>query len=963
MIFLNSVVSDIIERFSDNMDNIKVIFPIKRTQIFFEKEFQKFKNYKNSLPEGIVFDEWVSQESHIARFGKIPLMFKLFDAYNKIPQPMDARLPFERFYDWGGMILNDFNTIDEYLINPKELFSNLEKHAKIEKDDEHKELFKKYLSFWEILEALYENLTEMLNTSRGSYSGWIKREFLNIIKNSINSKYTYIFVGFSKLTPVEEAIINIFIKRGQGKIYWNLDSYYIENETQESGDFIRKYMNRNGKNISFIYDSFKKPKDIEIYSLSSKTSEAKFVSEVLTKLKNESDFFYESTSIILGDESLLPALLNSIPYEDKNNEDNNSKKRDRVNIALSYPFEETPLYSFIDLIIQLHEHPFQTNYDGFYYYKDVINILTHPYFQLLIKNSEDSSGKNFDLYKKMVLENQTHLTYQELLKSIDIEFRDVVSTVFFSWSDVKEMLNHLERLISLLKVVFISNKEEFKLHLEYLFHFNQILQQFYYALEYTVAKIRVRTFWNIFHEMLKETFLPFGSKSSEKYSDSDFTDGVQFMNFNQFEGLDFKNVVILSANERVIPKSRKNSTFLMYETRKYFGLPTYEDDDAHDAYKFYSLIQHAEKVYILYHTDDKSEKSRFIEQLLSEDISKISQINEPITVSFNTKLTKLNPISSIDKNYFVMSELKGKNFSPTSLNVYLECQLKFYYHYILGIKPPKKIEDSPDRALVGTIIHNFLHDFYKKNLNISSGNIFKSSFEDFYSKIEAKIGTKIEEIYKSVGKIRDISRGKNRTNLFAIKKMISSFFKIEYERESFKVLEVEKRLVLELAIDENFIQLKGFIDRLDQTIDGETIIDYKTTTKKTIRKGIIGDKSGVDLDNWHIYPSYMESEHFQLLFYGYLYHKLTGKKDFKTGIYFLAQPERGFETLRITSKLKKEIEREHFIFTKENLEKIESMITNILNSIFDKNTPFIEATDKKACQYCDYFIFCGRKKE
>ncbi|MBN2693676.1 PD-(D/E)XK nuclease family protein [bacterium] len=948
MKFLNSVVKDIIDKFSNNIDNLKVIFPIKRTKIFFDREFKNFKNYTGIIPDGEIFDEWVSKETKIATFGKVPLMFKLFDTYNEIEQPIENKLPFESFYDWGGMILNDFNMIDHYLVDYKELFSNLDKHAKIEKDDNQKELFHKYLSFWEILESLYERFDLTLSEYKGGYSGWIKKRFLNQLKEQNDIKYHYIFVGFSQLTPVEEELINILKKRGKATIYWNLDSYYIDNENQEAGVFFRDYMERNGKNISFIYNSLEKRKNINIYALSSKTAESKFTSEVLINLKNtlDEDSFYHDTAIILGDESTLPSLLNSIPDSIKN-----------MNIALNYPFEETPLYSFIDLIIQLHEHPSQTDYEGFYYYKDVLNILTHPYFKLLTIDCERKTGKSFELYRKMIAENQTHLTFVELLNSVDVEFKNIVSAVFSNWFEVKNMLENLFKLISIFRDIFISNKKEFNLHLEYLFHFNQILQQFNYAIAYTEAKIRIRTFWNIFHEILRETYLAFTTTDyhyNDLENESRITDSLQFLNFNQFEGLDFSNLIILSANERVIPKSRKNSSFILYDTRKYFKLPTFENDDAHDAYKFYSLIQHAENISILYHTDEKNERSRFIEQLLSEDIAKISKIEEPITVSFNTELTKVNPIKEIQKNDFIFDRLKNLVFSASSLNTYLDCELKFYYETVLAIKQTEKITDSPDRASIGTIIHNILQDFYKNSLNILSSDLLKSSNKNLFKNFESNI----ENTYKKIGKIKDIFRGKNRTNLFAIKKMLDKVFEIERDRDSFKVLEVEKRVVFDLNLESNFIiKLKGFIDRVDQLSNGKIIIiDYKTTTKKP-RQSLI--PKGLDFDNWYLYPSVLEKEHFQLLLYGYLYYKNTGKKDFETAIYYISRPEdRGFSFIKSTQS------GPNFVFTQDNLDKIESMITNLLNSIFDKNRGFTMLNKKKdACQNCDYFSFCGRRKE
>lgn len=57
--------------------------------------------------------------------------------------------------------------------------------------------------------------------------------------------------------------------------------------------------------------------------------------------------------------------------------------------------------------------------------------------------------------------------------------------------------------------------------------------------------------------------------------------------------LDFKNLIILSANEGILPKGGHASSFIPYNLRLGFGLPTPEHMDALFAYYFYRLLQRA----------------------------------------------------------------------------------------------------------------------------------------------------------------------------------------------------------------------------------------------------------------------------------------------------------------------------------------------------------------------------------
>ncbi len=905
--FLKEVLLELHDK-AENISELIFLVPSKRAGLFLKKELLEiYPNQTLFAPVILSIEEFITQISGLQQVDNVQTLFEFYETYLNT-NPHLEKEDFETFSNWAQTLIYDFNEIDRYCIDHKPFFAYLSgiqdlNHWYLQK--EKTDLVKNYITFWESLLEYYTNFKNRLLSKKIGYQGLLYRKAAEDIQSYIKTeKRKHILVGFNALNNAEQLIFQSLLEAGIGVAFWDADQFFIDNPYHEASLFLRTYKNKweyyKTKPFQWIKDNFSEQKNIKLIGVPKNIGQAKFIGKILTSIPKEE---MQKTALVLADETLLQPILNSLP-----------NTVESLNITMGLPLQEVPLSSFFELLFSLHKNPSPKGL----YYKSVLEILNSlPAHRLLGFTSTQ-------LITSISRENSVFLTLEKLQEHTTEKEKEVLRLVFETWKNTTTALDSCSKIIRLLKQSL--DKEENALELEYVYHFHVVFNKLF-ALHNTYQYLNnLATLHRLYKDILMTETLDF---SGEPFS------GLQLMGMLESRCLDFETVIISSVNEGVLPAGKSINSFIPYDLKRAYDLPTYKEKDAIYTYHFYRLIQRAKNVYLIYNTENEGvgggEKSRFLLQL---DIDKRpNHILEKYTVS--TEVPRLrNKLLQINKNEDVLSKLKElglHGLSPSALTTYIRNPIDFYYKYILGIKETDKVEETIAANTLGTVIHNALETFYKP-----LENTFLTI--DVIKKMSSQIDSEIRYQFKKEYSTLDITQGKNLLIFEVAKRYVQNFLKSEEKLVSsgaqLKILAIESNLKTQIQIPElDFpIHIKGKVDRIDE-LNGELrVVDYKT--------GKVSRSDVVIMDWDLITEDYKYSKVIQVLAYAYMqYNENRSSASLRAGIISFKNLKEGFlqfgtkESIR--GKAKHEITNEVF---DEYLLQLKKLILEIYNI----ETPFIE---------------------
>ncbi len=764
-----------------------------------------------------------------------------------------------------------------------------------------------------------------------AYDGMAYRKlYEEIKKGSLPLEWNkIIFAGFNLLTKSEEGIINELLKKNKAEIYWDADEYFINDSKQEAGEFLRKnFKNLKITSPKWIENNLSKEKKlIKIIGAPLLAGQAKALGSELKKFLSDNNTSLENTAIVLPDENLLIPALNSLPAE-----------IDSLNVTMGFPLKSSTLYNLFQILKKLQKNKKTSKNSVVFYHKDVIQILLHPYVKFnnpsYIYDTVNDIKKNNIIYvSNNRLENEDR-THPEIL---DILFRDV--------STAEEIQNYLFEIIGYIsKELEGSGTAYSKFELEFFYTFYEQINRLKNIINSYSGELNGETYWRLLDEVLRSSRIPLTGEPLK---------GVQVMGLLETRALDFKNVFILSMNEGIIPGGVVQNSFIPYSIRKAFKLPTYEDEDALPAYYLYRLLAGAENAHLFYNTEvdvfASGEISRFILQI-EDELAKNKNINCTHTV-ISTEIEKpFRKEISVSKTPEIIEKLKSSSFSPSDLNNYISCKLKFYLKKITRLDEEEEIEEFFGPATFGSILHNIAEIMYKpyegqiitkeiiiairKNLNDNYDAILKQAFEKINS---------LKELDTDL-------QGKNLLLKNIIQILVNKILDIDLANLPFKILNLEMKIEDKLNIplngDSVQVGLRGRIDRVEEKDDIPTIIDYKTGIFKTKNDADSGTDEYFDLIITD--PDY--KEYFQAFFYAYSYFKSNGKKKIKIAIYPVKKINDGLAYLTEEP------------VTEENIAGFEKKLFKLFEEIFNPEIPFSQTDEVKRCRFCPYKSICYREQ-
>jgi hypothetical protein len=802
--FLQTVLSEL-KKNKTNLSDCIFILPNKRAGLFLKEAIADHIDNNIFSPEILSIDDFITSISGLSSISNTELLFEFYSVY-KIHTKQQEQNEFEEFIKWARILINDFDDIDRELCDSEAVFNYLQAINDINHwslDEDKTSIINNYISFWKEIKVYYAAFSgHLLKKSKG-YQGLIYKEAINNLESYIasNDDKLHIFLGFNALYKSESIIIQGLLQSKKAEIFWDIDKGSINSEYNSSGHYINQYIKSwpyyKTNSVNIISNNYLNKKQISVVGTAKNIGQAKYIGEIIEKIKTTSPAALNDTAIVLGDENLLTPLLNSMP-----------NKIDGLNITMGLPIRFSSTASLFDNLLKLHGE----NKNSFYY-KNLISILSHELIAPLLDNHDG------DLCKIINTNNIVYANLNTLVKISETN-KELLEVLFENWTDTNTAIDRCIEIIYTIKNHFDDKGSEKKITFEYLYHFNKLFNKLKLLQKQYSHINTVKTLHILFRDTIKNENIPFSGEPLK---------GLQIMGILESRVLDFETVIISSLNEGVLPVGNSSNTFIPFDVRLQHKLPIYKDKDAIYSYHFYRLLQRAKHIYLLYNTEadviNGGEISRFIRQLEIEKIHEVDhKILVPKTPIIKKKLLEIKKSANIlDK----LNELTKKGFTASMLSSYIRNPITFYYQKILGLKDDNQMEETIAYNTIGSVIHDTLEELYKacENKLLTDRDI------NGMLKIKDKI---VDKNFQKIFNLGNLNKGKNLIIVETTKRYIENFLKKEMkdikEGNEIKILAVEKKFDTEVDLSEELknIKIRGKIDRIDSVNGVTRVIDYKT---------------------------------------------------------------------------------------------------------------------------------------
>ena len=915
--FLQKIATVILNEYSDTLSDTIIILPNRRAKVFLMEALKQQSQKTILAPEIISIEDFVQNISGIRSIDSVELLFEFYTIYIEITETDPES--FETFANWAKTLLQDFNEIDRYLLEPDKVLKYLENIKEIEHwavdIDKRTELIENYLIFWKKLPKYYHSLYHYLLQKGIGYQGLIYREAVNNLNHfseSVKEK-NFVFAGFNALNQAEEKIVQHLLAIDKAKIYWDIDETFLNDTFHDTGLFQRRFKSMwpyyKINPYEWIAADYQQEKNIQVIGTPKSIGQAKIVGDIIEKHSNTHNGQLQNVAVVLGEESLLLPILYSLP--------NNV---DALNITMGFSSKNNPAQLLMAKLFKMHTNALSRNATSYVlYYKDVLDILTHPLIEPFVNASQ--------LVNRINQNNYTFILQKRILELQENQ-NELFQLLFQKWdTNSVQVLENLSQILLIIKSNLcrdndLENSEE-KITNAFVYSIFKVINQLisYFSSHQNIDSID--TLYAIYKQVIDVAEVSFEGEP---------LNGLQIMGVLESRVLDFETVIITSVNEGKFPAGKSMNSFIPYDVKRELGLPTYKEKDAIYTYHFYHLLQRAKNVYLLYNSDseglDAGEKSRFITQL---EVEKQPKHNLTFQ-TYNADVPEIahQPIV-VPKSESVLVRLKEiaeKGFSPSSLTTYIRNPIQFYFQRILRISETDEVEENIAVNTLGTIIHGALEELYKPFIG-------KILIENDIKTCIKNIDEEVLKQFKLVYKEGDIKKGRNLLAYEVAKRNVLNFLKLELESiqngDQIQIIALEKHLERTLEHPSLPFQVKiaGNVDRIENRNGKIRIIDYKT--------GKV-DKPSVTLKSWNGLTEDIKNDKIiQILAYAFMYEEHSKGLEIEAGIISFKNLKNGF--LPFTFKVDKQ---ETDIISSEIMENYLEEIVILLSEILNVDMAFEE---------------------
>ncbi|MCD8270947.1 MAG: PD-(D/E)XK nuclease family protein [Parabacteroides sp.] len=955
--FLYQIASVFYRQYGAEVSKLAFVFPNRRTGLFFQKYLSEVADRPLFSPTILTINDLFVQLSGKQTADRINMLFMLYEIYIRHSGSAET---FDEFLYWGEMLLNDFDDVDKYMADARMLFTNVTDLREIENDfsfldDEQIAAIRtfwssfypkgdspnqeEFLAVWKILYILYDDLRKSLAAEGKGYEGMIFREVVEQMAqgNCCDLPYTkVVFVGLNALSVAEERFLMQLQEKGIADFYWDYASEKVTDPNNKASYFVE----RNRKNFPSHYPLPPEEKvdtEIEVIGIPSGIGQAKQVYTLLNELCREDAMTPEEalrTAVILPDEHLLIPILNAIPEQVR-----------RINVTMGYPLAGTPVASLMEYILALQKNVRYVDRQPVFYFRDVLPVLNHRYI----------STTNRDVVAALVRDiaenNKIYITSAELGKT------PLLSVLFTPVTEVNTFSDYLINVLQELnKVMYSLSADEDEdatqrtndLEQEFIFHYFTTVNRMKEIMQDSGIEMKIDTYFRLLKRVTDTITIPFRGEPLS---------GLQIMGVLETRALDFDRLIILSMNEGIFPLRKAANSFIPYNLRRGFGLPTYEHQDSVWAYHFYRLIHRATHVSLLYDTRSNGlqtgEVSRFVHQLHYH----YEQPMHNKLVVYNVSSAR-TPALQVPKTDEVMQRLaafhKGgsRAISASAVNTYLDCPLKFYFSVVEGIREEEEVSETIESNVFGIILHKVMEELYKPLCGkMVTADLLKAIKKDT-PVLTGAIARAFAEIFFKTDVVRPLT-GQN----FLIGEMIRKYVEKILERDSkltpFRYIESERKInrLFTLGDGKPEIQLKGFIDRIDEVRDNIRVIDYKSGSGTSVFTTI---ESLFDKEEKDRAKAVM-----QVFMYSWMLGEAPAGKTIRPGIYYMRTLFSDSFDASVSCRIERGKAEPVTDFSAYSV-AFEEGLRGCLDEIFGCETPFTQIPTEKACAWCPFKDICGK---
>ena len=954
--FLKQVAHDLYNKTEGNFTKVAIVFPNKRASLFFNEYLAQESDRPIWSPTYVSISELFRQSSDLSIADPIKLVCDLYKVFQKATGSKET---LDDFYFWGEMLIADFDDADKNMADTRALFSNLkdlnelmDNYDFLEEGQKEAlsqffhnfsinqvtELKQRFISMWNVLGDIYAEYKALLESQSIAYEGMLYRQVIEQLDVEALPYNKYIFVGFNVLNKVEHTLFKKLNEAGKAMFYWDYDTFYLNKTPHEAGEFIRRNLRDFPSELpASFFDNLNQPKEVTFIESPTENGQVRYLPQWI---RENLTYQEKETAVVLCNEALLQPVLHALPDNVKH-----------INITMGFPLSQTPAYSFVNALMELHTSGYNPN-NGRYLFAEVISVLKHPYTRQLSPEAEK-------LEQTLTQDNRFYPLPSELKQD------NVLELLFTPRRNNLDLCSMLSEALKEVAVIYqqqaASHSDAFdQLYRESLFKTYTLVNRFHTLIESKELNVQAGTFQRLLTRVMSSSSIPFHGEPAI---------GMQVMGVLETRNLDFRHLIMLSINEGQLPKAGGDSSFIPYNLRKAFGMTTIDHKIAVYAYYFYRLMQRAEKVTLVYNTAtdgiNRGELSRFMLQFLIEwgypvlrkqlEAAQSPQSSAPIIIE------KTPDVMERMKSVFDFRSNPKALISPSALNCYLDCPLKFYYKYVALLSAPDEVTADIDSAKFGSIFHYAAEHIYK-DLTAHGKLISKENLETLL-KDEVRLQTYVDNGFKELffnlpQNEQPEYNGIQLINSAVIVKYIQQLLRNDLRYAPFTFVGSEQRIFenIEIYTPTGDIQSRigGIIDRIDSKGESLRIVDYKTggdaDTPANVQSLFIPDKKRSNyVFQTFLYASIVckklrEKNDSRLVAPALLYIHRAASENYSPVIQ-MGEPRKPKEPVDNFAQYEGDF--------RENLK-------TLLEDIFNPDISFTQTEIEDKCAYCDFRALCKK---
>lgn len=952
--FLEEVAADLYARYGEGLAERAVLFPSRRARLFFVDALSRIARRPMWQPRWESVDSLMSEISGLETADRVRLITELYKVYSEYHDES-----FDKFYFWGEMLLADFDTIDKYLIDARQLFRNLSEIKELEADISYltprqlqilkfwstlgdeadlSEEKRRFLAIWKTLYPVYTRFRERLTALGIAYGGMVQRAAAERIRAgefSFAEPRRFVVAGFNALSECEKRLFGFLSTAAETDFYWDYDTYYKDDPVQEAGMFVRSNVAQFPPQGGVSHDNMALPKELTAVAAVSNAVQCKYAAQILHALHEElrrrtgdpDARLGKETAVVLTDENLLLPLLYALPPD-----------IGRVNVTMGFPLRASLAYTFVERLVELQAHRRRKGEGWTFYHADVTGILAHPYV------AECDPVLTREMQEQIVRERRISVAGEWLAR------RELLTRLFTAAGEWRELSDYL-----LESVAAVARRpcegDDARQRVEFLAVIAEEIVKLRNSLEACDLELTTEVYASLLRRHLQTLRIPFEGEPLE---------GIQIMGILETRNLDFEHVILLSMNDDNFPGNRvAQGSFVPYNLRAAFALPTPEHHEGVYAYYFYRLIQRAATVHMLYcaHADDRTtgEPSRYIYQLDYESGHPVHRVE----VGVDVNRSQTAPIE-VAKDAGVMARLERfvtdenpATLSPTAFFRYVACPLRFYFHSVARLETDDEISEEVDAPMFGTILHAAVQTLYARIAGEHApGETLRALLRT--DAVAAAVERAINDNYLQ----DERATAEDYTgNLLLVKDIVVRYLRggvMPYDavHDDFTVVGLEQKVAYPFAFRAAGRDLRmkfaGIADRIDRLGDGTLrVVDYKTGAAHLEFDGLESLFRGQGKQRL--------SNIVQTLLYAMMLRHTRGT-DVEPALYYVRNMNRPDYSPQLLDRQTGVCGARYSFYE----QAFEELVGATLAEMYDPSVPFRQCEDPDTCRFCDFNLICKR---